>query len=620
MGVGRGWRKRAQYAAYVDLVSRGVGVAEAAARVGVGRSTGWRWRQPASPVLPVSPAQAGSGGSERERRVAGMVRAGWAARMERVAALEDLLAEAAELDELAERGRYLTLPEREIIALGRMAGLGVRAIARVLGRAPSTVSRELHRNTYLRTGPTGAVRPSSRRYGPWRAERLARARRRRPKLRKLATDPVLWAHVQDCLRKNWSPRQIAKTLPRVFPEQPERHLVHETIYQALYVQGRGELRRQLAAALRSGRAVRRPRRDPQARQSRFVEPMVMISDRPAEADDRAVPGHWEGDLIHRTKVPFVRQRRAIGRAADDQAGRAGTGCRVPTSTPSMAANTRWAAVRPSCWRLASMLVSSGRALVVSTSQLSKPMTAMSSGHRAAEVAGGVEDAAGDLVGAAEDRVDVRVLGQQQRGGVAAPVLGPLGEHDVADQLQARVGERARGRRRRGPAPRRSSGSPEMCAIRVRPQAHQVLDRDARGAVVVGGEREVGRVVGRRVGVHHRHRDARGRATGAGRSARPTTIRPSTRRLSSARRWCCSRMVSPRASQRNTLTCPAPKASSAPMRIGMHEPALEVAGEQADGAGAPGEQAAGQRVRAEGQPVGGVDHPLRGWPRRPGRGR
>ena len=226
-----------------------------------------------------------------------MVRAGWAARMEGVAALEDLLAEAAELDELAERSRYLTLPEREIIALGRMAGLGVRAIARVLGRAPSTVSRELHRNTYLRTGPTGAVRPSSRRYGPWRAERLARARRRRPKLRKLATDPVLWAHVQDCLRKNWSPRQIAKTLPRVFPEQPERHLVHETIYQALYVQGRGELRRQLAAALRSGRAHRRPRRDPQARQSRFVEPMVMISDRPAEADDRAVPGHWEGDLI-----------------------------------------------------------------------------------------------------------------------------------------------------------------------------------------------------------------------------------------------------------------------------------------------------------------------------------
>jgi hypothetical protein len=140
--------------------------------------------------------------------------------MERVAALEDLLAEAAELDELAERGRYLMLPEREIIALGRMAGLGVRAIARVLGRAPSTVSRELHRNTYLRTGPTGAVRPSSRRYGPWRAERLARARRRRPKLRKLATDPVLWAHVQDCLRKNWSPRQIAKTLPRVFPNSP----------------------------------------------------------------------------------------------------------------------------------------------------------------------------------------------------------------------------------------------------------------------------------------------------------------------------------------------------------------------------------------------------------------
>ena len=294
MGSGRGWRKPAQYAAYVDLVCQGVGFAEAAARVGVGRSTGWRWRQPVVSVLPV---RAGSGRSERERRVAVVARVGWEARLERVAALEDLLVEAGELDELVERGRYLTLPEREIIALGRMAGLGVRVIARVLGRAPSTVSRELRRNTYVRTGSSGVVRPSSRRYGPWAADRLARARRRRAKVRKLAADPVLWAHVQKCLDKKWSPRQIAKTLPRVFPDQPERHIVHETIYQALYVQGRGELRRQLAAALRSGRARRRPRRDPQTRQSRFVEPMVMISERPAEAADRAVPGHWEGDLI-----------------------------------------------------------------------------------------------------------------------------------------------------------------------------------------------------------------------------------------------------------------------------------------------------------------------------------
>lgn len=230
MGSGRGWRKPAQYAAYVDLVSQGVGFAEAAERVGVGRSTGWRWRQP---VVPVSPGRAGSGRSERKQRVAAVTGAGWTARLEWVAGLEDLLAEADELDELAERGRYLTLPEREIIALGRMAGLGVRAIARVLGRAPSTVSRELRRNTYVRTGPSGAVRPSSRRYGPWRAERLARRRRRRAKLRQLATDPILWTHVQECLDKKWSPRQIAKTLPRVFPDQPERHIVHETIYQAL---------------------------------------------------------------------------------------------------------------------------------------------------------------------------------------------------------------------------------------------------------------------------------------------------------------------------------------------------------------------------------------------------
>jgi IS30 family transposase len=220
----------------------------------------------------------------------------WADLVSRVE-LSDLLERVAELDELAERGRYLSLPEREVIALGRMTGLGVRAIARLLGRAASTVSREIARNSWVRTGRAGRVLPASRRYGPYGADRAAWARRRRPKTRKLVADAVLHAHVQRCLTLRWSPRQIAKTLPRVFPDQPERHLTHETIYQALYVQGRGELRRQIAAALRSGRAQRRARRDPQARVSRFVEPMIMISQRPAEAEDRAVPGHWEGDLI-----------------------------------------------------------------------------------------------------------------------------------------------------------------------------------------------------------------------------------------------------------------------------------------------------------------------------------
>jgi IS30 family transposase len=177
------------------------------------------------------------------------------------------------------------------------SGLSIRKIAALLGRSPSTVSRELQRNSYVRTSANGAEYASSRRYGPYAADRQARTRRQRPKPRKLATDPVLHEHVQHKLGLRWSPRQIAKTLPRVFPDQPERHLVHETIYQALYVQSRGQLRREIAAALRTGRARRRPRRDPETRQSRFIEPMVMICDRPAEAQDRQVPGHWEGDLI-----------------------------------------------------------------------------------------------------------------------------------------------------------------------------------------------------------------------------------------------------------------------------------------------------------------------------------
>jgi IS30 family transposase len=195
------------------------------------------------------------------------------------------------------RARYVTLVERVFIADAVADGLAVREIARHLGRSPSTISREIRRNRYTRVGASGREVLSGQRYGPHAAHRKAAARRARPKPRKLWRDPVLAAHVQARLTDKWSPRQIAKTLPRVFPDQPDRHIVHETIYQALYLQARGGLRREVAAALRTGRAARRPRRDPHARQQRFVEPMVMISQRPAEADDRAVPGHWEGDLI-----------------------------------------------------------------------------------------------------------------------------------------------------------------------------------------------------------------------------------------------------------------------------------------------------------------------------------
>ena len=274
-------RRRNQFITYVDLVNAGVGFAEAAERAGVHRSTGLRWRRELTGRPAPSPARAA-----RAARVVGPVTG----------------RDALDLPELvtaaiAERGRHLILAEREIIADLHRIGWTVRAIAALLARAPSTISRELHRNSYTRTAASGRVTPSAHRYGPHAAQRAARARRRRPKPRKLDSDPALRAYVHTCLARRWSPRQIAKTLPRVFPDQPDRRLTHETIYQALYLQGRGGLRRELAAALRTGRARRRPRTDPNTRRTRFTEPMVMISERPAEATDRAVPGHWEGDLI-----------------------------------------------------------------------------------------------------------------------------------------------------------------------------------------------------------------------------------------------------------------------------------------------------------------------------------
>jgi IS30 family transposase len=163
----------------------------------------------------------------------------------------------------------------------------VRQIARHLGRAPSTISRELRRNAH----------PGSGEYRPWAAQRRAARRRARSRQGKLAVNPRLREVVADGLRRRWSPEQISKRLRLQFPEQPEMHVTHETIYQALYVQGRGELRRELAKCLRTGRAVRKAQRRPDERRSRFQAPMLMISERPAEAADRAVPGHWEGDLI-----------------------------------------------------------------------------------------------------------------------------------------------------------------------------------------------------------------------------------------------------------------------------------------------------------------------------------
>jgi IS30 family transposase len=182
-------------------------------------------------------------------------------------------------------GRYLSFAEREEIAVGVAAGEPVRVIAARLGRAPSTVSREIARNSSYRG-----------RYRALAAQARAEGRSRRPKTAKLAGNALLREWVQARLEERWSPEQISVMLKREFPGQAEMQVSHEAIYQAIYVQGRGALRRELAACLRTGRALRKPRRRAGQRRS-VIKDMVMISERPAEAADRAVPGHWEGDLI-----------------------------------------------------------------------------------------------------------------------------------------------------------------------------------------------------------------------------------------------------------------------------------------------------------------------------------
>lgn len=217
--------------------------------------------------------------------------------------------------------RYLSFAEREQLALLRAQQLGVRECARRLGRSPSTVSRELRRNAATRSGGFNYRATTAQ----WHADRAAR----RPKAAALATHPQLRQYVHDRLAgviatpdgasvtgpavpwkgrrhgrrqhrrwgRAWSPEQIARRLPLDYPDDPTMRISHEAIYQALYVQGRGALRRELTACLRTGRALRVPRARSRRRGKRFIPSELLISERPAEVADRAVPGHWEGDLI-----------------------------------------------------------------------------------------------------------------------------------------------------------------------------------------------------------------------------------------------------------------------------------------------------------------------------------
>jgi IS30 family transposase len=218
-------------------------------------------------------------------------------------------------------GRYLSFAEREEIAISRAGGAGVREIARQVGRSPSTISRELRRNAATRSGGLGYRATTAQ----WHADQRAK----RPKPAKLAVSVELRAYVQDRLSgevqrpngttidgpqvrwkgrrhgrradrrwaRSWSPEQISGRLRLDFPDDASMRVSHEAIYQSLYVQGRGALTRELTACLRTGRALRVPRARARGRGKSFVTEEVMISQRPAEVEDRAVPGHWEGDLI-----------------------------------------------------------------------------------------------------------------------------------------------------------------------------------------------------------------------------------------------------------------------------------------------------------------------------------
>lgn len=179
--------------------------------------------------------------------------------------------------------RRLSIDERVEMKIGLERGLSFRAIARSIGRDPATVSREVNRNGGCRN------------YRPLDAHHRAFVRARRPKVTKLAANQVLCARVVADLKEWWSPEQISKRLRKQFGDDQSMRISHETIYKSLFVQGRGELRRELTSCLRTGRARRIPRSRLEKRGR--IPGMVMISERPPEVEDRAVPGHWEGDLL-----------------------------------------------------------------------------------------------------------------------------------------------------------------------------------------------------------------------------------------------------------------------------------------------------------------------------------
>ncbi len=238
---------RAVQRAFWTLIRHGVPPGRAGVAVGVSDTSGWSWYRQAGGMIPLG------------------------------------LKEPS--------GRYLSLAEREEIAVLHGQQISCREIAKTLGRSPSTISREIERNSYTGHNRLG--------YRASTAQLKAEVRARRPKISKLAACSKLSEYVQGKLsgKQHWSPEQISYRLVEDFPDDERMRISDEAIYQALYVQGRGGLRRELTACLRTGRAMRKPARRVEARGRRVIPAELMISERPAEIEDRAVPGHWEGDLI-----------------------------------------------------------------------------------------------------------------------------------------------------------------------------------------------------------------------------------------------------------------------------------------------------------------------------------
>ncbi len=258
---------------FARLIAQGCNNSEACRIVGINRRTGKRWRHGRTIITR----------DGRKLHHAPVVTRGKVARRE----ISD---------------RYLSAEERVRIADLRKAGAGVRAIAERLGRRPSTISRELRRNQDRDSGQ----------YRPFTAHKLAAQRRARPRAGKIAADEVLRQFVAGRLARRWSPEQICQALRREFPDDVARHVVHETIYQAVYRPELGGLSRELPArALRTRRRRRRPHRRPGERRPNGIIAMTMLDQRPAEAADRSECGHWEGDLI-----TGASNRSAIGTLVD----------------------------------------------------------------------------------------------------------------------------------------------------------------------------------------------------------------------------------------------------------------------------------------------------------------